>query len=107
MFLVRWNVYFKEKSSAELFRRCFKVMGAKMIRPIDGSVQRKNSVDAFVEMMQAAKIWKRYGRSRFKVEGPNEKGLYLVNTAHGFRKFRIWESLDYSGKGKDIPIRIR
>ena len=70
---------------------------------MDGSTKNKTSVGAYGEMMREAKIFKTYGRSGFKIQGPYEDGLYMVDTAHDFGdglSFQShWTSLE---KGKEL-----
>ena len=66
------------ETSGTLFRRCFALMGIKIVLPMDGSVRRKSSVDAFTEMTRNAAVFKSYGRSRIKIQGPDDNGLYKV-----------------------------
>ena len=91
------------ETSGTLFRRCFALMGIKIVSPMDGSTRKKTSVDAYGEMMREAKIWKTYGRSRFKIQGPSEDGLYMVDTAHdlgnGLSFQSHWTTLE---KGKEL-----
>ena len=86
-----------------LFWRCFQKMRLNILCSVEGKVRKRNSVHAYCEMMRAAKIFNVYGSSRFKVEGPNDEGLFLVETAHDFGnglKFQShWTTVD---KGKEL-----
>ena len=86
-----------------LFRRCSALMDIKIVLPMDGLVRKRNSVDAVTEMMSDIRIFKTYGMSRFKIQGPDDKDLYKVGTAHdfvnGLNFGSHWTTLE---KGKEL-----
>ena len=91
------------KTCGILFRRCFALMDIKIVLPMDGSVRKRNCVDAFTEMMRDIRIFKTYGRSRFKIQGPGDRDLYKVDTTHDFGNGSNfgshWTTLE---KGKEL-----
>ena len=70
---------------------------------MDGIIKKRNSVHAYTEMMRAAKVFRTYGKSRFKIHGPNEDGLFLVETDHNFGNGLLFQShWTLVEKGKEL-----
>ena len=91
------------KTSGMLFRRCFALMSIKIVLPMDDLTRKKTSFDAYREMMRNTNMFKMHERSRFILQGPNEDGLYMMDTAHNFGNGvsfqRNWTTLE---RGKEL-----